>query len=299
MCNRSYLDHNVVVDVYQNRRPGLRAVIDNRKKAGDIFPYSPAHMEEIAVILRSQPDLEKAQKMVGEQIALVADLSDTWEILPAFQNAGSSQVVQEHPSDCMVRVMHNYDHTLSSEEIERFQLCWKSEKAFNAVQDEFGPPIRVGPGIELFPEKRDRLGIDRGITNIAPERVFEDAGVRKALREKLWHYSWKVETMPMGEDLMRSHIDRQNVVNILLKVLEQACYYADSFDKHRSHLHDVSHAIYAAEADIFVTGDERYAKRVRAVYHFLGLKTRVVQTGDFIRNQGCVSIEDQGKDRHT
>lgn len=81
--------------------------------------------------------------------------------------------------------------------------------------------------------------------------------------------------------------DRHNVVNILLKVLERAGYYADPFDKLRSHLHDVSHAIYAAAADVFVTGDERYAKRVRAVYHFLGLKTRVVLTGDFIRDQGC------------
>jgi hypothetical protein len=43
--------------------------------------------------------------MVAEQVALVADLSDKWEILPAFQNIGPSRIIQEHPSVCMDRVM--------------------------------------------------------------------------------------------------------------------------------------------------------------------------------------------------
>jgi len=97
MCKRVYLDHNAIADVYQKRRAGLRELIDARKKLGDIFPYSPAHMEEIAVVLRSQPDQAQAQQMVADQIALVAELSDTWEILPGHQNAGPSRLLQEDP----------------------------------------------------------------------------------------------------------------------------------------------------------------------------------------------------------
>lgn len=133
MSGRVYLDHNVVVDVYQNRRPGLREVIDVRRKAGDIFPYSPAHMEEVAVVLRAQPNKKQALRMVEDQVALVADISGTWEILPARQDIGPSRIVQEHPSVCMDRVLQDYDLTLSSEEIERSQLSWKSERAFNQV----------------------------------------------------------------------------------------------------------------------------------------------------------------------
>jgi hypothetical protein len=55
----------------------------------------------------------------------------------------------------------------------------------------------------------------------------------------------------------------------------------------------VSHAIYAAAADVFVTGDERYAKRVCAVYHYLRLQTRVVLVGDFIRHDGRERFEEQ------
>jgi hypothetical protein len=296
MCTRVYLDHNVIADVYQNRRDGLREVIDGRKKAGDIFPYSPAHMEEIAVVLRSQPDPEQAQQMVAEQIALVAYLSDTWEILPAVQNAGPSRLLREHPSLCMSRVTENYDLTLQGEELERSQHSWKSESAFNQVQEDYGTSVRADQGVELFPAKRQRLGIARGITDVAPEAVFEYAGVQAILREKLWNYNWKLDTMPTGEALIRSHIDRQHVVNLLLKVLERAGYYADSANKHRSHLHDVSHAIYAAAADVLVTGDKRYAKRVLAAYHYLRLQTRVVSTEDFVRDCGSVEVNESGKD---
>lgn len=282
MTERIYLDHNVIADVYQDRRPGLRDVIEARKAAGAIFPYSPAHMEEIAVILRCQVEPEKAHRMIDEQVALVASLSDTWEILPDLQNTGPSRVVQEHPSACMARVLRDYDRTLSSEENERFQLSWKSEKTFDQVQDEFGSGLRAGPGVELFPEKRKRVGIGRGITGLAPEKIFDESGVLTALREKLWNHGWTPDTMPRGTALMLSHVDRQNSVNALFKVLEQAGYYADPFDKSRSHMHDVSHAIYAAEAEVFVTGDERFAKRMWAVYHYLGITTRVFLVGDWM-----------------
>lgn len=153
-AERVYLDHNVFVDVYQNRRPNLRELIDCRKAAGDIFPYSPAHMEEIAVVFRCQSDQMKAMQMVEEQVALVGELSDTWEILPSFQRIGPSRIVQEHPFYCMMRVTEHYDQTLASEEGERFQLSWKSPNAFNQVQEEFGTELRAGPGVELFPETR-------------------------------------------------------------------------------------------------------------------------------------------------
>ncbi len=282
MGKRIYLDHNVVVDVYQCRRAGLRELIDARKAAGDTFVYSPAHLEEIAVVLRCATNEANAQRMVEEQVALIAELTDTWEVLPAFQGVGASRVVQEHPSKCLERVLEHYHLTLSSEAIERFQLSWKSEKAFDQVQEEIGTGVRAGPGVELFPAKRNRLGIAPGVTNISPENVFEDTGVLAALMEKLWNYDWNLQTLPRGELLIASHADRERLINALFKVLEQVGYYADSFAKSRSHMHDVTHAIYAAVADVLVTGDERYAKRVRAIYHFLGLNTRVELVRDWV-----------------
>jgi len=273
-----YLDFNVMADLYQRRRPGLPEWVDSRKAKGDIFPYSPAHMEEVAVVFRSQLEPLAARQVVADQIDLVAGLSDCWVILPGLGNAGPSRVLQEHPSICMKRVLDNYDGTLSAEENERFQMSWKTERAFNRVQEEFEVPTRAGTGLELFPEKRERLGIDCGITNLAPEQVFQHPGILKALEEKLWNYNWTPKTMPRGDELMISHCTRQNVVNLMFRLLDQVNYSADGFGKYRSHLHDVSHAIYAAEAATLVTGDRRYARRVSAVYHQLGIDTRIVQT---------------------
>lgn len=123
--------------------------------------------------------------------------------------------------------------------------------------------------------------IENAISDLPPEKVFEHPGVLAALKEKLWNYKWTLETLPKGQSLMRSYTDREQVIDVLFKILELAGYFPDPFNKSRSHLHDVSHAIYACDCDVFVTGDERYAKRTRAVYHFLGMRTRVVFVDDF------------------
>ena len=82
--------------------------------------------------------------------------------------------------------------------------------------------------------------------------------------------------MPKGNDLMGSHRTREIVVTIIMNFLEEIGFRADKFEKYRSHMHDETHAIYAAAADVLVSGDERYRKRVAAAYHFLGIKTRVI-----------------------
>jgi hypothetical protein len=56
----------------------------------------------------------------------------------------------------------------------------------------------------------------------------------------------------------------------------------DDFEKYRSRMHDVTHAIYAGAADVFVTGDKRYRQRVKAAYNFLRIPTKVLSTEEFL-----------------
>src|SRR5262249_47244053 len=85
-----------------------------------------------------------------------------------------------------------------------------------------------------------------------------------------------------GAALLVTHKTREVVVNLVVAYLEEIGYRADSFDKHRSRMHDVSHAIYAAAADVFVTGDQRYRQRVKAAYHLLGIQTKVMSIDEFM-----------------
>ncbi len=276
-----YLDHNVVVALIKKERPGLREHIDARKAAGSVFPYSPAHVEEVAVIFREQKNEDEATRLVAEHLQLIEGISDRWELLPDMANP--TRLVQEVPDVCMGRVLADYDLTLAAEENERWLMSRKSAEAFDAVQEEFGTALRGGPGVGLFEERRAAYGATvQKVSGLSEEAVLRDPQVLEGLRQKLWNYGWNHDTMPKGDDLMRSHKDREIVINLVLCLLEEVGYLADKFEKYRSRMHDVTHAIYAAAADVFVSGDERYRKRVKAAYHFLGLTTRVIGIEEFM-----------------
>ena len=49
-------------------------------------------------------------------------------------------------------------------------------------------------------------------------------------------------------------------------------------------MHDVTHAIYGAQADYFVTNDVRFRKKLKATYNFLDIHCKVLSPEEFIRN---------------
>ncbi|MCE9561858.1 MAG: hypothetical protein K8U57_07375 [Planctomycetes bacterium] len=281
---RVYLDQNIFMALLKGEKPGLREHIDAQKANGTVaFPYSPAHIEEVAVIFREMEDPELARARVVENLSLIGDVSGRWELLPGLGNVGPSRYVQETPEVCLGRVMEDYDLTLSAEENERFQMSFKSAAAFDQVQEEFGTPLRAGPGVPLHETKRQRHGIEvQRISNLSETAIFADTQVREGLEAKLWNYGWDLTTMPTGAALSESHKIREVVVNLVLAYLEEIGYRADAFEKYRSRMHDVTHAIYAAETDVFVTGDKRYRQRVKAAYSFLGISTKVLSIDEFM-----------------
>lgn len=285
--NHTYLDQNVFVAILKKERPGLLDHIEKEKAKGVRFPYSPAHIEEVAVIPREIEDAALASQRVDENIELLARVSDRWEYLPGLDDVGSTRLLQEDPRECLRRVTDGYDLTLSAEEIEKFQMSFKSAKTFDQVQEEMGTNLRAGPDTPLHEKKRADVGIEvLRINNLTETELFNDPKVREGLERKLWNYGWDLTTIPTGPALMASHKTREMVVNLVLAYLEEIGYRADKFGKYRSRMHDVTHAIYAAAADVFVCGDERYRKRVKAAYHFLGIKTNVLSIEEFMSPLG-------------
>lgn len=47
-------------------------------------------------------------------------------------------------------------------------------------------------------------------------------------------------------------------------------------------MYDASHAYYAQLCDYFVTNDKRLSYKARAVYAFLGIKTNVITSREFV-----------------
>jgi len=78
----------------------------------------------------------------------------------------------------------------------------------------------------------------------------------------------------------------EHVFEILMNYLEEIRFRPEDVKKSRSRMHDVTHAIYATKADIFVTGDDRFYHKVRVAYNFLGVPTKVLFLDDFLKNSG-------------
>jgi predicted nucleic acid-binding protein len=302
MPKRIYLDQNVIVALVKNERPRLADHIKKHIEAGTQFVYSPAHIEEIAAILRDfadPADPDRAQRLASINLWMINQVCDGWELLPGEGNVGPTRVLQEDPRVCMERVLDGYELTLSAEENERWLMSYKSPEAFEALQKEWGIDLR---GVPLFADKQKELGVEaKRVSGLDPNKLFNDANVLEGLRQKLWHYAWNVDTVPKCQALLDSHNTRQNVVNAVMKYLDEIGYRADRFEKYRSGMHDITHAIYAAAADIFVTGDKRYRDRVVATYQFLGISTEVIGIDEFmampLRQATCTGARRAGRGR--
>ena len=72
-----------------------------------------------------------------------------------------------------------------------------------------------------------------------------------------------------------SRIEIELTFEILFQLLNANGYRKEKKDKSVSSIHDVSHAIYGLYCDIFVTCDENFYKKLKAVHYYLGIEREV------------------------
>lgn len=70
-------------------------------------------------------------------------------------------------------------------------------------------------------------------------------------------------------------------IEFLHEVLNKCGYNRDKGSKVTSGIYDTTHSIYATYCDYFVTNDEKLKKRVKAIYHYLGVRTKVINFDEF------------------
>ncbi len=86
--NHVCLDHNVITLIVKDPTHSLLPVLEKAKLKVYRFPYSPAHIEEIAVIYREVSDFAKADGYVTEHLKCLSSVTDELGYLPA-EVAGS------------------------------------------------------------------------------------------------------------------------------------------------------------------------------------------------------------------
>ena len=198
--------------------------------------YSPAHIEEIVNIYRTEESDEDCDRYIREHLEFLASLTDCWEFLPSESgSAGPGRLKQEHPAVCLKRVIDLYELTYFAEGNE-------------TVLREYIPQSNSVP---------------------APIDAFKDENVLKIFKNRLFLRGHREEELPYGAKLRDSHSKTAAIIDICFRSLHDAGFGLEKKSKTRSSIRDVTHAIYGTMADIFVSGDTRMLAKLKASYKLL------------------------------
>ena len=134
----------------------------------------------------------------------------------------------------------------------------------------------VSESVESFEIVREKLGFDsKFFNNEKPANVLQMIDDR--MQEKC--------EMGLLEYLYRTEAYGRALYGTLMNIVDMANYWKDTQTKHSdvARLCDASHAYSAQICDVLVTGDKKMRAKVKAVYSFLGVKTKVVSVAEFLK----------------
>ena len=277
----TYLDHNVMVDLVTGRTDYGMAQIVAKKHTGHIFPYSPFHLEEIAVILLTNIEEEDQMRHINGHLEVLREVSNLVEYIPGGD--GPIQLIKEDPLVSLKeRVLKDYWITAECSDLEEFIDSQRSQEHFEKYSAKIGQ-IPKGQ-IRSRETIRDEVGVDRrGLAHADPSKVLFDDRLTQIIAEKARNYGLEVDGFPHGSALRENHDLTRRTIDCLMRVLNAAGFYADRSGKHRSYMFDVGHTIYATRAASFVVGDTGLSKRAAAIFAFLEAETKIISPSDFFK----------------
>ena len=205
--------------------------------------YSPAHLEELAnsnrrnildLTTEIQSDLKKIDK-----------ITHMVEFLPS--ECKGIEIVKEKSINTYIRTVNKFDDTIKSEINEIIFLICRG-----------------------MLRKELKLHF-RGDTIAG---VLESEAARKYLSKSC---SWYKEYC---EDKAKFWINHKNNYIFMFQTMATISKIIDVLDNnpeparlYRSHLHDVTHLIYASHADYFITDDKRLRRKFVEIKRFFGFNT--------------------------
>lgn len=166
--------------------------------------------------------------------------------------------------------VHNTPEFFEKDPIEMYNIVKHSLGLItNQIVNQFDEP-----SIKF----RRELGFDTvKFNNEAPETILSliDTRMKKCIGIDLTTYL-RATGVNMG----------QSIYHTLIQLIDMANYWGDKKTNHSNvaRLYDAAHAYFAQICDVLITNDKKMIMKVRAVYSFLGVKTKVMTAEEFLYN---------------
>lgn len=248
-----YLDRQLIIEAYQ----GVDEINDAIKKCesrGFIFPYSPAHIEEVSGAFCQDKIAD-----IDQQISHLNQLSKGVAFMP--HQTKHAELRLEDINACLSRVKANGGRAeteravqIEQDNLEKIKSCFNAdEKFWNSMHKK--------------------------CEEMSHEEIFSEWNVFSFLDYCAITQGFRIRTDAFCE--------REATIEVLFKVLNFFGFRKEHSPKRvENRLHDVSHAIYASYADIFVTNDRKLRHSAMAIFSLIGIQTRVLDRAGFLNFSG-------------
>jgi hypothetical protein len=300
----------------------LISKINSLHKLDVTFPHSPAHAEELSALRRSGRDPITAHRMsslfkkYNNNIGYAPGLLNENEALEASliyrQQAGHNDKIALLSEYFLKIALDNRSGKITekdyatqriSEEFDRRVEIAGTKNHFNdfainvetyflgrrnseSLKKNFSTINEPIDNIKTFEDihKEYKIG-PRLISEIKPEKIFSHEGIERYAEVSFKENNLDYKKIPSPEIFKKSHHKKEEYITVLMNLLEKSGYKQEKKNHEASitgRMHDVSHSIYASQADYFVTNDERLGNKTAATYYKLGIPTKVLSIDDFL-----------------
>jgi len=270
-----YFDNNIIIDLKNERNESLTSIVSDLGRGDNRIVFSPAHIEEIAGTVKHH---EQTTESAHQKLDFLRELTGSYCFLPfprsnpALIRKNGIYVYKEDPVKPFGRVIDNYEHNYLAEGYQKQRLEYGEYVEDNeGISSKNVNNTDISGELDLYRKALYRFVISE-YKKLKNHPEFKKFVPRERITINMLRFAALNRFFPMFE----------MVVEKLMEYLEAKRYFPDKSENNISSLHDTTHAIYGAYADIFVTNDRRFSEKVKAVYKWLGVETNVLTRKEFI-----------------
>ncbi|GEM_PF-6095964 len=253
-----YFDMNAMIRLKEDEslRQEVAHLLDQHHL---VAPYSSAHLEE------------ERHRMMEEQAAYIAFLDNftrMWELRP-IDDSSLCVLMQESSRCCMERVKRD-DGVRVTDDVEQTDLAFMRHiREADAARRMSAKELSSIPPDQIFEEMQDGELYRQRIANFHQFWGWPDDAVRHTFDEfrhqaepKAGYCRWNV---------------LEHYIETMMDFLNAIPYHQDRLARTKGSMtHDITHAIYGAFCDFFVTDDKKLTYRLKALYHWMEVSAEVM-----------------------
>lgn len=276
-----YFDHNVYIKCLDNTQL-CEKIIKWRDEKEITVLYSPAHIEEVYRVASDKNSIYRCKML--DLLNLFEIITQNKEAFPSEE--GGVRIENEKPEVCYARCKSiDTRNRVEEDSLKRFMIDTAHYKKMLS-EDKQNRSISTLSALDVW-DNTVVKGLIDDWNNNKDDYILKYNNSIDIIMLKLIGLD---RSLPMDfmfkensfeERLKYSHKEIEFTIEFLMRVLNFCGYCAEKSEKTAiSSTHDVSHCIYATVADSLVTMDERFAKKSKAVYTYLGVNTDVIYCRD-------------------